>query len=493
MMRKLLATGVVLGVATVLFGLIALGRDTRGGLASAIPPAGNGAAIVAGPPSLVGGKVRIPVSTTGTTFDPYMGFNLEMKWDGAVFAFSSTDLTGSILNAAFPFCPPANATTFETPPGSGVNYGCTALLGTLNTTGLLVTVVLTPLGTGCSAIHLQTLAEAQNNGSLSTYTIQLGGLGPQIPQGYTDTTSDQAGNTCAAAPRPTATPAATNTPAPTVTNTPAPTATNTPAPTATNTPAPTATNTPLATATNTPAPTATDTAVPTSTNTPAPTATDTAVPTSTNTPAPTATNTPAPTATNTPLATATNTPAPTATNTPAPTATNTPAPTATNTPAPTATNTATATATNTATATATNTATATATNTAVPTSTNTPQPTATPCRQEVCPTSTPTSAAVIVVNTATPTTTPPAPTASPAASNPTTVSTVLAAQATQVGAAPSGAAPSGAAGAGVRAPNTGNDGYAGSPMGGWWFAAGMIALGAFGLAGLSLGLRRRRR
>ncbi|MHB8377680.1 MAG: hypothetical protein ACYDEB_12110, partial [Dehalococcoidia bacterium] len=280
MMRKLHATGVVLGVATVLFGLIALGRDTRGGLASAIPPSGNGPAIVAGPPSLVGGKVRIPVTTTGTTFDQYMGFNLEMKWDGAVFAFSSVDMTGSVLTPAlFPFCPPANATTFETPPGSGVNYGCTAVLGVVpaDTAGLLVTVVLTPLGTGCSAIHLQTLTEAQNNGSLSTYTIQLGGLGPQIPQGYTDTTSDQAGNTCAAPPRPTATPALTNTPAPTVTNTPAPTATNTAVPTATFTAVPTATFTAVPIATDTPAPTATNTVVPTATNTPAPTATNTAV------------------------------------------------------------------------------------------------------------------------------------------------------------------------------------------------------------------------
>ncbi|MHB8378181.1 MAG: hypothetical protein ACYDEB_14675 [Dehalococcoidia bacterium] len=233
--------------ALAIFLLAAPARGPHSALASAPPPppSGNGPAIVAGPPSLVSGMVRIPVSTSAVTFDPYVGFNIAMKWDGTVFAYSSVDMAGSILNAFTPFCPPPDSTTFVTPSNSGVNFGCTALappLGPpsgLTTTGLLATVVLTPLTTGCSAIHLTTLTEGQNNASRSTFTINGGAnANPQIPQapGYTDTTSDQAGNTCAAVPLPTATPyTATAIASPTSTITPTPSVTPTFVPTAIST------------------------------------------------------------------------------------------------------------------------------------------------------------------------------------------------------------------------------------------------------------------
>ena len=378
MIQRLLLGGVILGIGVGLLGWIALGPGT--GTDAAVVTAGTGPILhVTNVAAVDATHVKFDVVTEAgaVAADPQAGWNLELKWNPAFFTYSSAPLR-QLPTAGSALCPGADAVTFETPDGSGVNMGCVTLSGTYTTLGTLATVQLTVVSPGCSLIHLNSYG-APDNGDTSTgsYTISDDFSTPQLVQSLVDGTVNNLGQTCALAPTPTNTPAATNTPTATRTSTPTNTATVTNTPTATSTSTPTATNTSVApTATNTSAPTATNTSVPpTATNTSAPTATNTSVP-------PTATNTSAPTATNTSVPpTATNTSAPTATNTSVPTATNTAAPpTATSTPTvtntPTATNTAVPTATNTpVTPTATNTsvpATATDTPVVLPTSTNTP-------------------------------------------------------------------------------------------------------------------------
>ncbi len=439
MMRKLLAGGVVLGVGAVLFGVAALGRSSDANAVGPFPTVGTGPQIVVGAPSLVNPTtVQFTVSTVAgpTPADPMSGWNLDLRWDPAVFSFASaTSQLAPGVSGGFP----APTTTLT----GGVVLGMVGF-SPYTALGLMTTVQLTVVAPGCSAIHLFTYGPPDNGGGTSalpadsgSFTIAGDATGPQANQGYVDGAANNVGQTCSPPPPATPTSVATATFTATATRT----ATMTSTATATRTATPAATDTPAPTATFTAVPTATFTAVPTSTFTAVPTATFTAVPTSTFTAVPTATFTAVPTATFTAVPTATFTAVPTATFTAVPTSTFT----------------------------------------AVP-------PTSTPCGEGGCPTPTQTRV-VIIVSTATPTSTVAPPTATPAAptSTGTAVSTVLAAQATQ-------APPMGGAGAGVRAPNTGNGGVpGGSAQGPWWFAAALIALGAAGLSGLSLGLRKRRR
>ena len=407
MMRKLLAGGVVLGVGAVLFGVAALGRSSDANAVGPFPTVGTGPQIVVGAPSLVNPTtVQFTVSTVAgpTPADPMSGWNLDLRWDPAVFSFASaTSQLAPGVSGGFP----APTTTLT----GGVVLGMVGF-SPYTALGLMTTVQLTVVAPGCSAIHLFTYGPPDNGGGTSalpadsgSFTIAGDATGPQANQGYVDGAANNVGQTCSPPPPATPTSVATATFTATATRT----ATMTSTATATRTATPAATDTPAPTATFTAVPTATFTAVPTSTFTAVPTATFTAVPTATFTAVPTSTFT------------------------------------------------------------------------AVP-------PTSTPCGEGGCPTPTQTRV-VIIVSTATPTSTVAPPTATPAAptSTGTAVSTVLAAQATQ-------APPMGGAGAGVRAPNTGNGGVpGGSAQGPWWFAAALIALGAAGLSGLSLGLRKRRR
>ena len=383
MTRKLLAGGTVLGIAAILLAIVAIGPGSG---AQASPGAGT---IEVGAPSLSAGKVLVPISVSGTGLDDYSGFNVHVRWDPAVFTFSSWSTTGSAVSWPFPV---PNVMDGD---NAGVTVGG-LLLGTSTTsTGLLGTLSLTPAQSGCSALHLFTYGPPDGGDtSTGTYLIDFVTNEPQANP-LTDGTADVNGAACTSA---TDTPTATNTP---VTPTDTPTPTNTPVtPTATAT----KTNTPTATATKTNTPTATATqAGPT--NTPTNTATATYTPTPTATPvpgAPTETPTTTATATDTPQTPPTNTP--TATNTPQ-TPTNTP--TATDTPTqgggdqtPQATHTAQVTRTAQATQTAQVTKTAEVTKTAQVTQTTT-VPTATNTPPSNVSTSTPVSTATRTVSTAT--------------------------------------------------------------------------------------------
>jgi alpha-tubulin suppressor-like RCC1 family protein len=163
------------------------------GLPHPAPPSVTGPAITAGTPTLVGtasvstGTITVPILASGGGFSPYDGFNLHLRWASSVFRFSTVDMTSSIINS--PFC----AGPIADGDGGGVTFGCTSLNGPTGGTGLLATVVLRPLDTGCSNIHVFTLAgvDSGDAGSAS-YTTDSVSLYPQLNT-YSDNAAGWAG------------------------------------------------------------------------------------------------------------------------------------------------------------------------------------------------------------------------------------------------------------------------------------------------------------
>ena len=148
-------------------------------------------AIAVGVPALVNGNVAVPITTTGFGFSAYTGFNVHLRWDPAVFTFSSANSTGTIITT--PLCPAA----VPDPDGAGVTYACTSTNGTSTTdAGLLATITLAPAGAGCSPLHLYTYAGADNgDASTGTYTIDAATNTPQNLT-TTDARVDQAAALC---------------------------------------------------------------------------------------------------------------------------------------------------------------------------------------------------------------------------------------------------------------------------------------------------------
>lgn len=184
---------------------------------------GVGPTITVGAPTLSSGKVQLPLSATGSGFDPYSGFNIHLRWDASIFKFDSANDTGTVINS--PFCP-APAVDGD---NAGVIYACTATSTPTTTGGLLATIVLTPVSVGCSALHLFTLGPPDGGDTTTgTYTIDPSDFTPQ-----TNTLSDGAANNLGASCTPpgpaTSTPTASDTV--TVTQTPTVTATPTSTPT----------------------------------------------------------------------------------------------------------------------------------------------------------------------------------------------------------------------------------------------------------------------
>lgn len=223
-----------------------------------VEAAGVGPTITVGTPSLVSGDVVIPINATGAVADAYAGFNIHLQWDDAIFSFDSASNAGTVIPS--PFCPS------PVPQGTtGVVYACTSIAGPTSATGLLATITLNVIGTGCSELHLFTFGPPDDGGSnFGTYTVNAADTTPQS-NALVDGAANHLGQVCVGGTLPTVTP----TPQATATNTPGPTNT----PTATNTPCvgaqcPTATATVfLRTVTPTPS-TATETPVSTATTAP---------------------------------------------------------------------------------------------------------------------------------------------------------------------------------------------------------------------------------
>ena len=109
-----------------------------------------------------------------------------------------------------------------------MQFACTFLGGSTTSTGLLATISITPLGTGCSPIHIFTLGGADGgDDSSGTYTVDAADSTTQLNAYGGDIGVNELGASCSLGGTPT--PTDTNTSTPTVSPTPS----ATPSPTAT--------------------------------------------------------------------------------------------------------------------------------------------------------------------------------------------------------------------------------------------------------------------
>jgi hypothetical protein len=155
------------------------------------PLAATSATIAVGGPSLTGNVVQVPGSTTGSGLAPYTAFNIHLRWDAAVFSFSSASNAGSVLPGSLS-CPAAQVDA----DGAGVVYACTATGGASTTSaGLLATISLTPVATACSPLHLFTYGGV-DAGDESTGTYTMDASTNIVVTATADGTSNQAGQVC---------------------------------------------------------------------------------------------------------------------------------------------------------------------------------------------------------------------------------------------------------------------------------------------------------
>jgi hypothetical protein len=159
---------------------------TAGAARAFAPVAGLGIAV--GAPSLSGGKVLVPVNSTGTGVPAYSGLNIHVRWDGGVFSFDSVNSTGGVI--ASPLC-----AAFADDDGGGARYACISG-GQTTATGLLATIVLSPAASGCSSLHLFTLG-APDNGDQLTASFILSPTGETLePAQYVDGSANVGGQVC---------------------------------------------------------------------------------------------------------------------------------------------------------------------------------------------------------------------------------------------------------------------------------------------------------
>jgi hypothetical protein len=159
---------------------------TAGAARAFAPVAGLGIAV--GAPSLSGGKVLVPVNSTGTGVPAYSGLNIHVRWDGGVFSFESVNSTGGVI--ASPLC-----AAFADDDGGGARYACISG-GQTTATGLLATIVLSPAASGCSSLHLFTLGAPDNEDQLTASFI-LSPTGETLePAQYVDGSANVGGQVC---------------------------------------------------------------------------------------------------------------------------------------------------------------------------------------------------------------------------------------------------------------------------------------------------------
>ena len=172
-----------------------------GVLLSFAPPvahaSGSGPGVAVGSPVLVGGKVQVPVYAVGVVGDAYQGFNVHLRWDPAVFSFSSASAAGGVFDPSVGSgtCPAANTGAFDA-DGGGVVFGCAGYSATNASGKLLATFTLTPAASGCSKIHLYTFGPPDGGDSSSgTFTVNAADFSAQANAFY-DGTADTMGHAC---------------------------------------------------------------------------------------------------------------------------------------------------------------------------------------------------------------------------------------------------------------------------------------------------------
>ena len=142
-----------------------------------------GPTIQVGPVTGGGGNVTAKVSTSGSGFTPYSGFSLHMRWDPALFEFVSATPAGGLFDssAGNALCIGPDTQGYDA-DGGGMIMSCSAIGDTtVSGGGLLVTVVLSVKGSGCTRLHLTSLGPPDGGDSTSgTFTI-AGGVNP-VPE-----------------------------------------------------------------------------------------------------------------------------------------------------------------------------------------------------------------------------------------------------------------------------------------------------------------------
>ncbi|MHB8377406.1 MAG: toll/interleukin-1 receptor domain-containing protein [Dehalococcoidia bacterium] len=159
----------------------------------------RGPTLVVGNGRLVRGQVHVPIFAEGHSFEPYMGFNVHLRWDPLIFTFAGAHTDGGLFDASngAAFAPPPDTATFDS-DGGGVVIGCVSLVGSKDVRGLLATIVLAPVAEhGCSFLHLFTFGGIDGgNESTGTYTVAADGAQAQYSE-CIDSSSDVAGRRCA--------------------------------------------------------------------------------------------------------------------------------------------------------------------------------------------------------------------------------------------------------------------------------------------------------
>lgn len=110
----------------------------------------------------------VPILSAGSGFTPYTGAGIHLRWDPAVFRPDSYDMTGSVISPNYCiYVPDAD--------GAGAYLGCVVLGPTqIADVGLLATLVLKPVASGCSSLHLLTLGPPDwASEDVATYTITI--------------------------------------------------------------------------------------------------------------------------------------------------------------------------------------------------------------------------------------------------------------------------------------------------------------------------------
>ncbi len=169
-----------------------------GQLRTDVAAAGNGPEFLIGSPALSSGQVQVPIYAWLQATDPYIAFNVHLRWNPSIFAFTSASAAGGVFDpVADPstgFCVTDSAS--QDPDGGGVVFACTGYTGTTSSYHLLAALTLSPQAAGCSGLHLFTFGGSDSGGTTNgTFTVNSADDTAQS-NAYRDGTANNLGQTC---------------------------------------------------------------------------------------------------------------------------------------------------------------------------------------------------------------------------------------------------------------------------------------------------------
>jgi hypothetical protein len=181
-----------IALALAIVASVSLGIWWESAAGTPVTHAEAGPTVSVGLPTGSGDNLLVPISATGSGFSPFAGLYIHLRWDPAKFMFAGMDRHAGLFGGASAACenPVADA------GGGGAWISCYfPQAGSISTGGLLVTVLLTPLQTGCSLLHLAT-AGAPDYAVPGTFTFTR--YGANQTNSYADRTSTHDGSSCVA-------------------------------------------------------------------------------------------------------------------------------------------------------------------------------------------------------------------------------------------------------------------------------------------------------